>query len=132
MGALFTTGIQIFGAVLGMQAQGRAEDAQQRLDSLRTQQDRLQQIRAGRIKRAQVEQAGANQGASDSSGVQGGAGAVTTQMNSNIGFINAQEGYGQAISQAKQDEATAQGISDIGSGLQKVDQTAEKAAEIFS
>lgn len=132
MGAIFTTGLQILGAFGGLAAQGRAADAQQRLDSLRTQQQRLQQIRSARIKRAEIEQAGANQGAADSSGVQGGAGAVTTQSNSNIGFINAQEGYGQAISQAKQDEATWQGISDIGSGLEKLDNTAQKAAEIFS
>ena len=128
IGQLVGTGVQLGAAFLGNEAANRAAAAEARLNDIRAQQERLTQVRQSRIKAAQVEQAGANQGASDSSGVQGGAGSIRTQANSNITYINAQQGYGEAISQAKQDQAMWGGVADIGKGISSASETFQKPA----
>jgi hypothetical protein len=120
---LVGTGVGVYGAMEQGAAAKQSERTQQRLQDRRAARERTQQIRQARIQRAQVFAKGANQGAGESSGVQGGAYAASSNAYSNIQYINAQQGYGQAMSRARQRGMDGQGISALGAGLQDLGST---------
>jgi len=85
-------------------AQGRANALRQRKSDNAAQRACIAQMREGRLRRASVMSSlgGAGQ---QSSGVTGSLGSITSQRNSNIGFINETQMFGQAISAANQKAA---------------------------
>ncbi len=67
-------------------AQARANDIANRQAEVRAAREKAQVLQESRIKRAQIISAGESVGASDTSSVQGGSGAVTTQAATEVGF----------------------------------------------
>jgi len=103
--------IAVVATVASMDQQRKAAGAQRRANELRqrksdnaAQRARIAQMREGRLRRASVMSSlgGAGQ---QSSGVTGSLGSITSQRNSNIGFINETQMFGQAISAANQQAA---------------------------
>lgn len=99
------TGIEIFaaaslaatagGTIYSAQQQRKAAAAQGRIARLQEQRQRIEQnrarretIRNARLAQAAVINSGANKGVQDSSGVQGGAGSVLSQANSELSFLD--------------------------------------------
>ena len=95
--------------------QAAAQREQQRIEQVRAnlqvRQDKQKQFREQRIRRAQILSQAINAGAEGSSSVQSALGGIGTQFGANIGSINVQQGFGEAISQ--QSEAAAAAGSEI-------------------
>ena len=111
------TGVSVAGAMGGVAAQKKAEDAQRRMNDLRAARDRTLQMRDARAKAADIQQRGVNQGAGASSSVTTGASGAFDQAYSNIQYIGYEQQTGDAISHAKQQEADAQGVAEMGKGI---------------
>lgn len=94
-------------------AQNRALDLQRRSDELKQNRERRQVIREARIKRATIEQSGANQGATESSAVSGGAGGVTSQASANLSFLDSTGALTQA-NQFQQDANSWGAVAGLG------------------
>lgn len=74
------------GGVYNAVEQADARDEQKKLQALEQAKQSRQQIAQARIAAAQVTNAGAASGTTQSSAVQGGVGAIGSQMASNLGF----------------------------------------------
>lgn len=81
-------------------AQNKAMDIQRRADELKQNRERRQVIREARIKRAMIEQGGANQGATTSSAVTGGAAGITSQASGNLSFLDNMGSMNQATTRS--------------------------------
>lgn len=111
----------------GAAAQNKAADAQkrsireqQRIADLKNQREVREQVRQERIKRASILQSGENVGASESSGVLGGAGSVTSQAAGNISFLDnlasanqASNLFGEKAASYVESASTARGVASI-------------------
>ena len=71
-------------------AQTKANQAQRRQEALAAAIQRRQQQKEGRKAYAMALQAGENQGVAGSSGVEGGTGSITSQINANLSFLDQQ------------------------------------------
>jgi len=93
-------------------AQNRALQAQQKSDQLKQARERRDAMREARIRRAAVTQAGENQGAGGSSAAIGGAGSISSQLSSNLSFLDNQAMYSRqtsaALYQANKAQSSAQ------------------------
>jgi Flp pilus assembly protein TadG len=99
----------------GQVAQKAAEKQsrlQQQAEELQAARQRSDVIRQARIAQAEVKSSAANQGVAGSSMAQGGQGSLTSQMNSNLSFLDGMKtaniAIGQAGSQANQAAYNAQ------------------------
>lgn len=86
--ALASLAFTAYGTIQSQAASNRAASAQRQADMVKQAREKRLAIRDALIKRGQVEQSGANQGASSTSAVAGGAGSATTQGNSITGFLD--------------------------------------------
>lgn len=93
--AVVGAGLAVGGTAYNVMQQKKAAKAQKRAAQLSRQRQQLQDalsrreaIREARIARARSVNAAANQGVSDSSAAQGGAGSIVTQGNVNISFLD--------------------------------------------
>jgi len=88
------------GAKRQSEAAKKAEEARSRQSEVEAQRLRIQQAREGRIRRAQVISATGNEGLgfSGTSGSVGAISSITSQIGSNIGFINQKQGFANEIS----------------------------------
>jgi hypothetical protein len=84
-----------FGTVSSFMQQQKAAEAQKKalavqsaMDQLKQQREARQAMREARIKRASIVQAGANQSATASSAVQGGAASVQSQLSGTLSFLD--------------------------------------------
>lgn len=97
------------------EAQAAAEREKQRIEQVRAnlqvRQEKQKQLRQQRLRRAQILATAANSGATGSSSVQGALGSIGTQVGANLGQINVQQGFSEAISE--QNEASAFQASEI-------------------
>lgn len=121
--AVAGTVVSVKGQEAAADAQAQSQKLQGRLNDIRAQRDKTQQIREARMKRAIIEQNAANSGAGDSSSALGGAGEVTSNLASNIAYINTQQDYGKAISKQGVLGARAQGQEALGEGIAKIGAT---------
>lgn len=108
-------GLSVIGSVQQAKSEKKAVAAQQasiaeqrKRDAIRAARERAQTAREARIKRAQIMATGYNVGAGVSSGVIGGAQAVTSQAASQTGFIGQVQ---QTTDRANQFQSNAAGYS---------------------
>lgn len=78
-------------------AAAQANEIQRKQLDLQAARQRRDAIREGRIAAAQATVSGEAQGVADSSSSQGGIGSITSQVNSNVSFLDA---YNQMSDQA--------------------------------
>lgn len=86
-----------------------AENLRKKQMNLEAERQRRQAIREGVVSRGQAVNNAANQGAEQSSALQGGVAQTTAQAATNITSINQSETIGNAIFDANADLAKAQG-----------------------
>lgn len=115
--AIAGTAVSVVGAIKQGQAAKQEEEARANLEKIRAKRERVQQIRQARIQRAEILQQGANAGVGESSSVATGAAGVYGQAFSNISYINQQTSIGQSITNARQSQLDAQGVSVLGQGF---------------
>ena len=85
------------------QRKARGEEAA--INAAKASQERRQQIRDERIRRGQIVNASANTGTSDSSGMAGALGSMSTQLGANMGFNQGMYMAGQRIGRHNQNAA---------------------------
>lgn len=99
--------------------QREANNARTAQNAADAAKERRQQIREERVRRARVIQASINTGVADSSGELGAVGALSTNLNSNIGSNLGKMQTAENISIFNQGAADAQGnIQEIGNQMQ--------------
>ena len=119
MGDPITTGL-IIGSVAGTGASiqqsrqarkeaGKARKAEQRLQNVRAARERKAAVREARLKRAQIQSGAVQGGVATSSGAVQGAGAVGTQLASNLSFLDQSSQLTNQISLFRQKSADASG-----------------------
>ena len=125
-------------------AQAEAQKEQQRIEQVRAnlqvRKDKQKQFREARIRRGQILAGAIASGTESSSAAQSALGGIGTQFGANIGQINVQQGFGEAISQQQEaavDQATEinrlQGKSNVIAAKQKIFEAgAELGSSIFS
>lgn len=92
----------------------RAQAAERRIQNVRAARERRQAIRQARTARAQIESGAVASGTSNTSGAISGAAGVTTQLASNLSFLNQQQ------SLANQQSLFAQNAADHESRAQEM------------
>lgn len=106
-------------------AQERAERIRQKQADAQNRRQRIQQLRQARIARANAiaAQSGTSGGMASSQAL-GTTASIQSQLGSNLGFMNQQQGFNQAIgqqniraSQAMTNAGTAQAIGGVASGV---------------
>lgn len=121
----------IYGAIAGNSAQSEAIAAQQHAEQIRQQaaaadaeRRRRQAIRQGIIARSQALTKETAQGANESSAVGGAGGQINQETGWRVAGINQAQHFGtelyganQELLAARQDQANASSISDIGKGI---------------
>lgn len=119
-------GIGVAGVAGSIYEQSKANSEQQQALNFQEQQANLQAtiqqrqaIRSSRAAYADSQQQAANQGVGDSSASQGGLGSITSQLNSNLSFLDQNnrlsDAAGQALGKANQDRTFASDFSAVGS-----------------
>lgn len=115
--AAISTGAQVASGVIQTKQAKKAERAKRGADELASQRERLSAVREARIRRADVASAAEGQGAGSSSGAQGAAASIGTQLASNVGFIASQTQAARTISQATLASNKAGLLGDAGVAL---------------
>ncbi len=87
----------------------KARKAEQRLQNVRAARERRAAVREARLQRAQIQSGAAQSGVATSSGAVQGAGAVGTQLASNLSFLDQSSALTNQISLFRQRSADASG-----------------------
>ena len=117
-------GLGAVGTVVQMKAQASAAKAAEKAEKLRERQMNLDAqrqkrkiIRESIMQRSIAVANATNQGAGDSSGLEGGIAQVTGEAASGLAYTGKSQQIGAGIFQANADAAKAQGRAAFGSGL---------------
>ena len=95
----------------------KANRIQERVRQTQDARSRVAQIREARMAQAQVLQGGATQGALGSSAVQGGYGAIGSNAENNIQFINQIDTMQQAVNRRMQSANNWAGAASVLGGV---------------
>jgi hypothetical protein len=98
----------------------KANKIQERVRQTQDSRSRLAQIREARMAQAQVLQSGATQGTIGSSAVQGGSGAIGSNANNNIQFINQIDTLQQAINRRMESANSYSGAASAFAGAASI------------
>lgn len=109
-----------------------AQATDTRLKQLQAQKQQMQQLRETQMRRSQILTAGAAQGATDSSGVQGGVGSAVTQGASNMAFSNQVNGIQTGISKRLQSAADYDTSAQMFSGIASIASSVAGNAGMFA
>lgn len=120
-----------FGQFKQAAASERQDNLRRRQMELEANRQRREQIRKATVARAQATASATNQGAGDSSGIQGGLAQITSQANRNIQGINQDEEIGRGIFKTNAQIASAQMIQNIGGGISSLGGAVAKAGPTF-
>ncbi len=82
------TGASMYSANKAASAQKKGIAEQRRQDELKANREKIQAIRQANRERARLAATATAMGVADSSGVQGGAGAIGSQLVGNLGFAD--------------------------------------------
>lgn len=107
------TGGQIVQGHKAAGIQEKAKEQQEGMEEYAGRRERIKAVREARIKRAMVEAAGANTGVSNSSGVVGGTSSISSQLASNLSYMNTQQDYANKMSGYNQDIANTRVASNL-------------------
>lgn len=80
------------------EAQRQRQQVEQNVANLKAERQKKEQIRRARSERGEVLNIGATRGVSQSSGVQGGAGSVMSQLGGNLSYMDRQQGMANQAS----------------------------------
>lgn len=86
--AVVATGASIYEGEQANSQQKKAQNYQRQQNDLQAARQQRDAVRQARIAAATAVQAGANQGVSNSSAVQGGVGSIQSQTNDNVSFLD--------------------------------------------
>jgi len=111
------TGLQVAGQMKAQEAQEKAETLRNAQMNLEATRQRRQIIRQSLIARGQAVNSATAQGAAEGSGLAGGVSQIASQAGSNLAGVNASQGLGQAMFGANQQLSSAQTMESFGSGL---------------
>lgn len=122
-GAAASTSATLSAVALGVSAAGmgvstymqmQSASAQKRQAALVNARKQRESIAQARVAMGQAVNSSANQGAMNSSSAQGGQGSITSQMNSNLGFMSGYTAAGQQAADASMWAGISQDIFKIG------------------
>lgn len=122
-GSLVGAGVQYHGTVQTAEASKRAEAIRLQQLNLESERQRRQALREAGVARGLALSNATNQGAQQSSGLEGGIAQVTGQANSNIRTVNQSQDLGQQMFQAHEQMAQGQETSAFGSAISGVSNT---------
>lgn len=115
--SLAGTAVSMFGAHKQYKAQKEAEKARRQQMALEAARARREQIRKSQVSRAQATAAAVNQGAGDSSALEGGRAQTMNEAGRNISAINQDENLGNSIFKANAKAAKGQFYQSLGGGI---------------
>lgn len=132
--ALITTAVVSGGAAVAegrsaRRADKRARATERRIQDVRAARERRRAIREARVARAEVEAGAISSGTSTSSGAVQGAGAVGTQLASNLSFLDTVGDLQKASSIFREQAASHRGRA---SDLQAISGLASTGASLFA
>jgi|18_taG_2_1085343.scaffolds.fasta_scaffold00673_3 Flp pilus assembly protein TadB len=113
----------------GARDQKRANQAQQRIQSIKAARERRKQVRDAQQAQAQMAAGAQASGTTQTSGYTGGSGSVQTQLGANLSFLDQVGGLTQQASMFNQRAATHSSSAATG---QAVSGLAMQGASIFS
>lgn len=114
--AVAAVGVQIAGTVLQARAQSRAARAQQQQRTLAANRRRREAVRNARIARGAVVNTSALTGTAGSAGEAGALGSISSQLASNLSFLDTSVGLGNEI-------ASQQGQANIFGSISRIGQS---------
>ena len=134
--ALVTSAVIVAGATVASyaqqrksaKAQARANAAEQRRAEIANARERRQQVRNARVQRASLESQAALTGVVGSSGVEGAAANIQTQLGDNLSFLDQNAALSQEASIANQQ---AQDYSSRAAGYAALGEVAGKAGSVY-
>ena len=115
--SLLGTVAGVAGSFLQYKAGLKAEKARQQQMKLEAQRARREQIRRSQVSRAQATAAAVNQGAGNSSALEGGKAQIANEANRNILAITQDEALGNKVFKANRQMALGGMISSLGQGI---------------
>lgn len=115
--AVVGAGAAIAGTVISARARSKAAKIQKQQRNLEANRRRREAVRNARIARGGVINAAALSGLSGSSAEAGATGSITSQLSSNLSFLDQQVGLGNELAEQQGKAATFGSISKIGLNL---------------
>lgn len=115
--SLIGTVAGVAGSFMQYKASKKAEKARRQQAKLEALRARREQVRRSQVSRAQSVAAATNQGAGQSSALQGGIAQIQNEAGRNIVAINQDEQLTKRISKANQQAAKGAFISSLGQGI---------------
>lgn len=115
--AVVGAGAAIAGTIISARAQAKAAGIQKQQRNLEANRRRRQSVREARLARGRVINTAALTGTSGSSGEAGATGSISSQLASNLSFLDEQVGLGNALAEQQGKAATFGSISKIGLSL---------------
>jgi hypothetical protein len=112
------TGLQVRGQMISGKASRAAEASRKQQMNLEADRSRRQTIREAIVARSTALANATQQGAQESSGLEGGIAQVTGQMNQNILAVNQNQQIGNRIFDANMEYSRGQSLSNLGGSLQ--------------
>ena len=107
-------GTAIYGTIKSTQMANKQAKTEARIAAVKNARERRQAVREAAIARANILQAGANQGASSSSAVEGGAASITSQLDANLSFLDQIGSLQQSSAKYGQKASTYSSIAKAG------------------
>lgn len=111
------TAVSVVGAIQQNKAAKKAEALRERQMNLEAQRERRTAIRQAQVAQATAISNASAQGGTGGSGIAGGLGQISNQMNQNITATNQNQEIGAGIFQANRQISSAQTLQSIGSGI---------------
>lgn len=115
--AVVGAGAAVAGTVLSARASAKASKIQKQQRNLQASRRRRSAIREARIARGQVVNTAALTGVSGSSAEAGATSAISSQLSSNLSFLDQQVGLGNQIAGAQSSANIFGSISRIGTSI---------------
>lgn len=129
--AVVGAGAAVAGTVISARAQSRAAKIQKQQRNLAANRRRRDAVRRARIARGNVINTAALTGTVGSSGAAGAVGSISSQLASNLSFLDESVGLGNALADQQGKAATFGAISKIGLNLFNIAGGTQLVADII-
>lgn len=115
--AVIGAGAAVAGTIISARAQSKAAKIQKQQRNLVANRRRREAVRRARIERGDVAATAAFTGTTDTSGAAGAIGSISSQLTSNLSFLDQTVGLGNALAEQQGKATTFGAISKIGRKL---------------
>ncbi len=129
--AVVGLGVNVVGTVGASKAQSAAAATQRRQRTIDAARERRKQVRNARLLQGQVTNQAVLSGAQGSSGALGAVGSVTSQLDSNLSFLDTTLANGNSIASDKSKAATFGAVSAIGGSVFNAAGGSKAVAKLF-